>query len=72
MSPDQSLKKHKETKVKEIIYPIDPIYKSTFLPNLSIKNIPKRVKIKLVIPRPIVPRDPACSSRPATAKILFA
>ena len=72
MSPDQSLKKHKETKVKEIIYPIDPIYKSTFLPNLSIKNIPKRVKIKLVIPRPIVPKDPACSSRPATAKILFA
>ena len=70
--PSQSKKKAQETKVRDIIYPIDPRYINCFLPNLSIRKIPKSVNSKLVTPIPILLNKAVLSPSPASSKILGA
>ena len=59
-------------KLSEIIYPIEPIYISTFLPSLSIKLIPTNVNITLVKPIPILFNSAALWPRPPSSNILGA
>ena len=49
-----SPKKETDIRASEIIYPMQPMYKSFFLPNLSINDNPTIVNIKLMTPTPIV------------------
>ena len=62
--PPHDNKKDKKMKVSEIIYPIDPIIISTFLPNLSISEMPIIVNIKFVTPIPILLRNAEFSPSP--------
>ena len=62
--PPHENKKDKKIKVSEIIYPIEPIIISTFLPNLSISEMPIIVNIKFVKPIPILLRNAEFSPRP--------
>ena len=59
-------------KVSEIIYPIEPIYISTLLPNLSIRLIPINVKITLVSPMPMLLSSAALWPSPPSSNILGA
>ena len=59
-------------KLSEIIYPIEPMYISTFLPSLSIKLIPTNVNITLVKPIPILFNSAALWPRPPSSNILRA
>jgi len=58
-----------ETNDNEIIYSIEPIIIKSLLPILSIKYRPKRVKIKLVTPTPILLNKSALFCKPAASKI---
>ena len=62
--PPHENKKDKKMKVREIIYPIDPITISIFLPKLSISETPIIVNIKFVIPIPILLKNAEFSPRP--------
>ena len=62
--PPQENKKDKKIKVREIMYPIDPIIISTFHPTLSISEIPMIVNIKFVTPIPILLKNAEFSPSP--------
>ena len=72
MLPCQLKKNAADTKDSEIIYPKEQMYISCFLPNLSIRKIPKSVKSKFVTPTPILLKRAELSANPASVKILGA
>ena len=65
-NPCQWKKNAIATKLREIMYPIDPIYIKTFRPNLSIKKTPIKVKTRLTAPIPILLNRAVLSPKPAS------
>lgn len=68
-SPPQFWKKAIETKLNEMIYPMEPIYINVFLPKRSIKKTPSKVNITFVTPIPILLNKAVLSPRPASSNI---
>ena len=69
VSPPQFRKKDAATSDKEIIYPMEPMNISFLRPNLSIRNTPKSVKIRLTTPMPILLNNAVLAANPAASKI---